>query len=134
MDDWGDRVAFAIPAFVLVVLITVVIWPELQNLDWAKTLESSEHLFTVLGIIIGGFWAYYGFIKGRVYMPRLEPKIIGEIIYIEGICCLSVGLELKNVGASKVPILKSSGLDIFSDQTYRLPRRDGERLEFESIP
>jgi hypothetical protein len=129
-----DRIALIIVIFILVVLVLAAFGINLGDLWTGETLDKVEKLITILGIIVGGIWTYYGFVKGRVYMHRLEPSITGEIVDIGGIKHLLTRFQLKNVGASKITLLSSSGLDIFSDQPYRLTEEREAGLNFESVP
>jgi hypothetical protein len=78
-------------------------------------LEAIEHIVTTAAIVIGGVWAYYRFIKDRVYRIRLEPSISGEIIRIDDRELLLVTLELKNAGVAKVNLKQEgSGFRVFT--------------------
>lgn len=61
-----------------------------------------------LAIIIGGVWAYYKYVKGRLFHPRLELQIEGRIILESEIPHLFLNYEIKNIGLSKVDIDKES--------------------------
>jgi len=50
-----------------------------SGLDDAKTVaEIIGTLITALAVIVGAVWAYYRFVKGRTYRPRLEVSMGGE--------------------------------------------------------
>jgi len=106
-----------------------------QALDnWEKLTGTAEHLATVAAIILGALIAYYQFLRGRVFRPRLEPTVSGRIERLDGIDYLIVTLQLKNVGTSRVVIRReSSGLNMFFDQANRLPRNEAKRLNFENV-
>lgn len=78
-------------------------------------LDALEKIFIILGIFVGGMWAYYHFIKGRVYKHRLEQNISGKIIFSDDVEYLVIKISLKNVGLSKIDIQqKGSALRVFA--------------------
>ncbi len=87
----------------------------MNQFDFTKIIEALKNIITILGIAIGGLWAYYHFIKGRVFKPRVEGKISGSISQDQEIRYLLATLQIKNVGLSRV-ILKQQGsaLRVFS--------------------
>jgi hypothetical protein len=115
-------------------LAAAAVAPWLGNLDWPKLIECGQRLSETVAIIVGGLWTYHAYVKGRVYSHRLEPRVSGEIRCIEGINYIMGSMELSNVGASKVPIMTSSALEVFGDRAYQLPKSDADRLAFESVP
>jgi hypothetical protein len=70
-------------------------------------LEDSEHLFTCIGIVAAGIWAYYNYFRGRTYRPRLEPKLSATLMGGRSHSYLAIGVIVKNVGLSKVDIKQS---------------------------
>jgi len=69
------------------------------TLDNVKTLSDiAQKLFTIFAIIVGGYWAYFNFVKGRVYTPRLELKVSGEVTLVGDTTYLLVTGEANNVG------------------------------------
>jgi hypothetical protein len=67
-------------------------------------LDAAQKLANILAVLIGGLWAYYQFFKGRVFRPRLELAISGELGYSEQTNLILVKAKLKNVGLSKLDI------------------------------
>src|SRR5512132_4173741 len=68
---------------------------------------------TALAVIIGGIWAYFKFVKGRTYRPRLEVGLFGQWRIINGRPLLQARLTVKNIGASVVTLLqKGTGLRV----------------------
>jgi len=59
---------------------------------------------TVLGIVAGGLFAYYKFLKGRTFAPRIEPTISGSVIRKDGTIYLQASATAKNTGLSKVNV------------------------------
>lgn len=105
-----------------------------QTLEqWEHFWANFEHIFTVGAIIAGGVWAWFHYFRGRVYWPRLEPRVTGEIVCVGKRAYLRAVVRLHNVGLSRVEILqRGSGLTV---QGYEeLDQPDGiepARLEAE---
>lgn len=69
-----------------------------------------QSLLTSTGILIGGGWAYFKYLRGHTFGERLEVTAHGTITRAHS---LSVTLQAKNVGLSKVPVVQEgSGLRI----------------------
>lgn len=66
----------------------------------------TEQVMTILAIVLGGAWAYFNFIKGRVYHPRLEPRVSAVLKPSPNFKHVLINAEVKNVGLSNVPIQK----------------------------
>lgn len=66
------------------------------------TLDILLKILNALAILIGGFWAYIKFIKGRLFHPRLELNLEGQLLKNNNISHLLLRYEVKNVGLSKV--------------------------------
>ena len=81
-------------------------------------LEQAKTVAEILGIVVGGLWAYYKFFKGRTFRQRLELAVSGNTWQTNGMTHLRACIEMKNVGLSKLEISQEgSGLRIF----YQLP-------------
>jgi len=92
-----------------------------------EILELLGKIVTPLAILVGGFWAYYKYIKGRLFHPRLELYIDGNIILLGTIPHLLLNYEIKNIGLSKVDLDKgASGIRVMK---YNPP---DDSLEIES--
>jgi hypothetical protein len=83
-------------------------------LDTVKTVvDVIGTAVTALAVIIGGIWAYFKFVKGRTYRPRLESDLSGEWRLVEGKQLLQARITAKNLGASKFTLLQTgTGLRI----------------------
>lgn len=114
------RTAIALLPFVIVLMLAFWLFSRSTKLsvNWdeaKKILEVLQSGATILAIIAGGVWAYYNFFKGRIYKPRLEPKITGALFAKNGENFLIVTAQLKNVGLSAVRIdRKGSALRLFA--------------------
>jgi hypothetical protein len=75
------------------------------TIDWSKTKDFTDAFSNVtqgLGLVAGGIWAYFKFVKGRAFQETLIPIVSGRLVLIEGYALLIVTMEIKNVGSSKV--------------------------------
>jgi len=82
-------------------------------------LDTLDKIVKIAAILLGGVWAYYRFIRGRVYRPRLETTIKAKAFYRERKFII-VQLSIKNIGLSRVPINHdASGLRVFSSDIDR---------------
>jgi hypothetical protein len=64
------------------------------------------NIFTIAAIAIGAVWTYFNYFKGRTYRMRLEPEISSNIKHINGVIYLLAIARIKNVGISKIDLLK----------------------------
>jgi hypothetical protein len=77
---------------------------------------------TVAAVIAGGLFAYFKFIKGRTFRPRLEVTMAGQWRDVGGHPLLHARVRVKNIGASDVTLLQNgTGLNV-SRLVHRLPR------------
>jgi hypothetical protein len=82
-----------------------------ESADPLDTVRSTVDIFgttvTALAIIVGGIWAYFRFVKGRPYKPRLEVDLYGQWHDVEGKRLLRAVISVRNIGHSKVTLLQS---------------------------
>jgi hypothetical protein len=100
--------------------------------DWGKIFDILSKLFTMLALVLGAIVGYFKFVKGRIYLPRIEPTITGKFAEINGIRFALVEIGIKNVGISKISLDQSSGLDVCLDEIRKLPINSAERLPIET--
>src|SRR6516164_3819133 len=65
-------------------------------------VDTISKAVTAVAVIIGGVWAYFKFVRGRTYRPRLEVDLAGQWWPVNGKWLLQTRVMVKNVGASKV--------------------------------
>ncbi len=76
-----------------------------------------ESAATVIGIVVGGVWVYFKFVKDRVYRPRLDVLIHAGVLSIGTTQCLVCRVSVQNIGTSKVRLLqRGTGLRLSSDE------------------
>jgi hypothetical protein len=91
-----------------------------------SSLDNLKTVFDIIGtaitgiaVIAGGIWAYFKFVKGRTFRPRLEVDLsgewqrVGQWRRINRRQLLQARIRVKNIGASKVTLLqKGTGLRV----------------------
>jgi hypothetical protein len=80
--------------------------PPQLPLDWKDFWDIVAHIGTVIGLLAAGVWAYFNFIKSRMYYPRLELAISGEIVSAPERQFVIPRVTLKNIGLSKVQLIQ----------------------------
>lgn len=80
--------------------------PDLSNIVDSKhsILDTIEKVVKIVAYVVGALWVYFNFFKGRIYKPRLESKLEGELIKQETTSLIKISIQVKNVGLSKVNI------------------------------
>jgi hypothetical protein len=83
-------------------------------MDEFSMIDIMEKLAKVAAILVGGAWVYFNAIRGRTFIPRLVPKIKGELKDIDSKQYLLISLQIENVGSSIAKISeKGTGLIIY---------------------
>lgn len=59
---------------------------------------------TTLAVIFGGLWAYFKYVRGRTYRPRLAVTMLAQWRVIEGRQLLHARVIVKNIGVSVVTL------------------------------
>jgi hypothetical protein len=68
---------------------------------------------TAVALTVGGLWAYFKFVKGRTYRPRLEVGMSGQWRQLEGVDLLHARITVRNIGNSVVTLLqRGTGLGV----------------------
>jgi hypothetical protein len=111
-------------------------WDQLfVNIDWSKFIDNAEKVSKICAIIIAGLWAYFNFFRGRIYRPRLEPKILYKIFNSEGRYYLIAIIQAKNVGLSKI-VIKQEGTGLrvlIFNQSTSMQKIRGIEIEWDHI-
>lgn len=92
--------------------------------DWTAAAES---FVTALAVLVGGVWAYYRFVKGRTFRPRVSIEVLGQWRHDDGVqvshswlpfqhqppkaTLLHVRIRVTNIGAAKAA-LKEEGTGV----------------------
>jgi hypothetical protein len=77
-------------------------WKDLKDIrDFVDIVFKS---IAAIATIVGGAWAYYHFIKGRVFKPRLTLSTSARRLQTQGTEYVLSTIELSNVGLSRIEI------------------------------
>jgi hypothetical protein len=83
----------------------------LDNIKTGASIISTS--ITALALIIAGLWAYFKFVRGRTFKPRLEVKLRGWWRIADDRNLLQVRIILKNIGTSKITLMQEgTGLQV----------------------
>ena len=93
-------------------MVDLLSWPILDAvLGFLPSLPTIQKIADVVwkvaasaGVVVGGIWTYFKFIKGRTFQPNIIPKVAGEAREKEREIFLIATTEVENAGASKVTI------------------------------
>ncbi len=79
---------------------------------WSKARDIADTLAKVvqiLAIIVGGWWTYFKFIKGRTYRESLILIVSGKLLTIDSHTYLIATISVRNVGQSLVEFTPDAG-------------------------
>jgi hypothetical protein len=98
-------------------------------------LGVADSVIKGLAIVVGGFWTYLNYRRGRTFSKRLEPDISGHLFMQNERHFLFIQCRLKNVGLSKVQLdQKGSACMIFALTPDNLnPPEDGTPEDIFSV-
>lgn len=66
-------------------------------------------IVTAIAVVIGGIWAYFKFVRGRTYRPRLAVKMLAQWRLVNGRHMLHARIIVTNIGASVVSLHQTGG-------------------------
>jgi len=69
-----------------------------------QLIDVLQKVFTIIAIVIGGFWTYFHYFRGRVYRSRLKLDVSGNVVCREEANYLIATVKLENIGLSKADI------------------------------
>jgi hypothetical protein len=96
-----------------------------------------QSLITGAGIAVGGYWAYFKFVRGRTFVARLSIELDGQWGATDGMTILHVRVRVKNIGGSKVALNQfGSGLEVGfpAGDSYHQVTWEKVKLEIGSEP
>jgi hypothetical protein len=70
----------------------------------AKAAQIVANAAQIVAILVAGAWVYFKTIRGRTFIPRLQPKVSAKVIWHRGAQYLLVDIQVQNVGDSKAGI------------------------------
>jgi len=82
---------------------------------WVAILGSGAALVTALIAVVGGVFAYFKFVRGRIFEPRCLLSLTSSAHRVDGAWALQVDIVIKNDGESALLLdpKYSQKLDIF---------------------
>lgn len=63
-----------------------------------------QKVVTAGAIVVGGIWAYYKFVRGRIFVSNLELTITGEVTSKDDVINLVATAIVKNIGTGKLEV------------------------------
>lgn len=74
--------------------------------DWVKFTQAIANAAQAVGIMVGGAWVYFKFLRGRTFAHRAEVDLEASLVHVGGKSLIKAKATLKNDGLSKVPLRK----------------------------
>jgi hypothetical protein len=72
---------------------------------WTDVADTVQAFVTAGGIVVGGVFTYYKFVKDRIYRPRLDLQIDSDRIRLGDRHYLLCQLSVQNKGATKLSLM-----------------------------
>src|SRR5215472_18778084 len=83
------------------------------------SLDSFQKAAQITAIAVGGIWVYFKAIRGRTFIPRLQPSVSAKMVAQRGIQYLLVSFKVENIGSSITEIKEQgTGLVITAMQAF----------------
>jgi hypothetical protein len=79
--------------------------PVAGGMSWLNIVDVVARFATTLAVLVGGSWALFNYIGGRIHRPRLRLSISAKRVPGDGIEYLIVKTELNNVGLAKAELI-----------------------------
>ena len=94
--------------------IVLGVWGLLRTVAWHTHMGSTVDfknvtggigsIVTALAVLVGGYWTYFKFVRGRTYRPRLSVDMAGQWRTSGTLDLLHIRIRVTNIGASKVSL------------------------------
>jgi hypothetical protein len=78
--------------------------------DW---VDAALHAVQIAALVVGAAWAYYKFVRGRIFHRRAEVTLEASLLDVESSRAIRARATLKNTGSADIPFL-AKGLKISS--------------------
>jgi hypothetical protein len=115
--EWFKENSILIGGVLLMLLVFCVVSHFRVATGWSKARDIADTLSKVVqifAIIVGGWWGYFKFIKGRAYQESLIPSVSGRLLTIDSQTYLIADIRVENVGQSLVEFApNASSLKVF---------------------
>lgn len=100
----------------------IAVWSLVRTGDWhlpgpaafSDTAGGISSLVTALAVLAGGAWAYFKFVRGRIYHPRSAIEVKAQWHKLAGVGdALQVRISVTNFGSSKLTLeLSETGVQV----------------------
>ena len=87
---------------------------------WTKARDITDTFakaVQILAIVVGGWWTYFKFMRGRVYQESLIPEVSGKLLTIDSETYLIANVRLENVGQSLIEFVPDASTIRIFDYT-----------------
>jgi hypothetical protein len=71
--------------------------------EWVKITQALANAAQAIGIIVGGAWVYFKFLRGRTFVRRAQVAIEATITVVDHKRLIKVKTTVTNAGLSRVP-------------------------------
>jgi hypothetical protein len=72
--------------------------------NWKEVADTTQAFATAGGIVVGGVFAYYKFVKDRIYRPRVDLDIQAGAVELGDGRFLKCAVIMRNRGATRIKI------------------------------
>lgn len=110
--EWLKEHCIPICGVLLLLLVFSLVSHFRTGTGWSKARDIADTLAKVvqiLAIIVGGWWTYFKFIKGRTYRESLILIVSGKLLTIDSQTYLIATISVRNVGQSLVEFTPDAG-------------------------
>ena len=81
---------------------------------WKDLTEIAQRVAETLALLLGGFWTYWNYFKGRTFKPRASLGVKGQFFMASGVSYLRASVRFQNVGNGKFQInQRGTGLEVW---------------------
>lgn len=81
--------------------------------DWISAVAD---VVQTAAILVGAAWAYFKFVRGRIFARRTELTVSGELLTDGAARAMRARVALRNTGASDIP-LRIAGVWVYAADT-----------------
>ena len=139
--EWFKEHSVPICGVLLMLVVFCLVSHFRAGTGWSKARDIADTLakaVQILAIIVGGWWTYFKFMKGRTYHESLIPTVSGKLLTIDSQTYLIVNISVKNVGQSVVEFApEASALRVLgymrSTSSEIMPVKDDELAQFAAL-
>jgi hypothetical protein len=76
--------------------------------DW---VDAALHAVQIAALVVGAAWAYYKFVRGRIFHRRAEVTLEASLLELDSSRTIRARATLKNTGSADIPFL-AKGLKV----------------------